>query len=740
MLNIAKLAEIANTQERIISGVVHVPAGCNADEETRNLVGFTRDKIMSGTRAAFTEWLNANLTDMDTFGDETIILIKYRTERGDIEQKAQYLAHTLWSVCLTALATDRDNWLSTNIVERSIKNWLETDKPRLYMEKAGFSMTDDEIKTTAMRMVRSLQDKGVLCTKIAKRNELVIDSDGNTVMENGKPKFFTARFYPLTSEFQLLIDNITEELCVEASMTCRPMTNKPNDWTSPKDGIGKHARIRLIKAKFQPRSVSRPVLDAVNKLQSVQFMVSPVIVRAAKEMKRCNNALTKELSGYFSDKELVNEAFDAYAMLGELAGGKFYFPVTMDSRGRMYYRGGLLTPQGTDFCKAAFQFAEGKPLGDRGLQAIYVHTAGVFGMDKVSIKDRIEWVTKNLHHIVRCESHWNVRKNFKGADVFQALVAAAELRSIEEWKAAGKPVKDFVSHLVCHQDGTCNGLQHSAAITGDRATAEAVNCVASTASDVPADVYDLVAKQAEMDSDGDVASLIAKYGRGMAKNPVMITSYGAGEETIIRNTGAYLSKAKNEGADHLGEEVGKAYCEAIGKVAGGVTALTEEIKMAVKETIKQRLVEVDGDHNKVNPSIKWKTADGFIASTEYRQEELFRVRQGAHAIRVRGRGKAPIDTVKTECAMSPNLIHSIDAAHLRMIVNGCDHDLVTVHDSIGSHAADFYDTARVIREQFVAVHAYDALANLCDNLGQPTPEFDGDYRATEALQSTYIFS
>ena len=80
-----------------------------------------------------------------------------------------------------------------------------------------------------------------------------------------------------------------------------------------------------------------------------------------------------------------------------------------------------------------------------------------------------------------------------------------------------------------------------------------------------------------------------------------------------------------------------------------------------------------------------------------------------------------------------------------MVVNACNFDLVTVHDSIGSHPSDFFATATAVREQFVAVHSYDVLADLTSSLNVDPINFinkrrSTGYNASEALNSTYIFS
>lgn len=53
---------------------------------------------------------------------------------------------------------------------------------------------------------------------------------------------------------------------------------------------------------------------------------------------------------------------------------------------------------------------------------------------------------------------------------------------------------DFLSSLPVHQDGTCNGLQHYAALGGDAQGAAQVNL---SAGDRPSDVYSFVGRMSE---------------------------------------------------------------------------------------------------------------------------------------------------------------------------------------------------------------------------------------------------
>jgi len=114
----------------------------------------------------------------------------------------------------------------------------------------------------------------------------------------------------------------------------------------------------------------------------------------------------------------------------------------------------------------------------------------------------------------------------KADSPWQFLAAGIELR---EAMSSSDPSK-YVSHHPVHQDGTCNGLQHYAALGGDVLGAKHVNLLPS---DRPQDVYsgvmDLVKLRVEEDfANGDPLAAIVRghINRKVVKQTVMTSVYG----------------------------------------------------------------------------------------------------------------------------------------------------------------------------------------------------------------------
>lgn len=167
-----------------------------------------------------------------------------------------------------------------------------------------------------------------------------------------------------------------------------------------------------------------------------------------------------------------------------------YFPYNMDFRGRAYPCTPHLSNVGSDLCRGMLKFSEGKPLGPRGLHWLKVHLANFAGKDKVSFDDRVAYVDSIIEKV-----RASAEAPFEGErwwmtleDPFQGLATCME---IIEAIDSGDP-ESFVSTLPVHQDGSCNGLQHYAALGRDPQGGRAVNMCET---DMPSDVYSGVMKE-----------------------------------------------------------------------------------------------------------------------------------------------------------------------------------------------------------------------------------------------------
>lgn len=657
-----------------------------------------------GAREVARSYINDNLSSMPELVTGEYI-VSYLDNRGEKQSKVQSKNLAVWCV---VLQTTIETGHTTEVLLASIlMDWAKDEFNEEWDKK--------DTQTLCLKFIEHMRDLWILSDK--RTTIQYVDEEGETQ---------TGKVTKLCQSFLELMMDITKHLRSNSHMLCRPLVNQPMDWTDNLNGVGTNAGLKLIKGNpATGDAIAQPVLDAVNTLQAVKFIVAPAMIDTAYDLLDNADYETVEEERMYTEITLPRYEKES-----------FFFPVTMDSRGRMYYRGGLLTPQGTDFCKAAFQFAESMPLGSTGLDAICLHVANCLGHDKLSYNDRLACIEQYIDcgDFDAINDHIDVATRWPKSDVFQATVAILELKRILLLIERGDAVCDIQSNLVCHQDGTCNGLQHMSAITRNYETAKTVNCTASTHDDDPLDIYGIVATEATKSKalSPEAVKLMMKYGRSMAKDGVMITGYGAGEVTVQNGVYKFLVSKHENGA--VANEIGKAYVEAMQFKAAAVKTLTKAVKSRVESALEFG-----------REKFQWTTADGFVATTEYRDLEVNRVRAGVFNALVRNMHPLPLDEIKSIGAMAPNFIHSIDATHLRMVVNGCGHDLVTIHDSIGSHAATYFDTATVIRKEFVAVHEYDALENLCKNMGVGsnqvrTPKFRGTYDINEALESSYIFS
>ena len=131
-------------------------------------------------------------------------------------------------------------------------------------------------------------------------------------------------------------------------------------------------------------------------------------------------------------------------------------------------------------------FSEGAPLGENGLRWLKVQCATTFGgLGKATFEEKERFVDDNIDNILKSADTLCPHQGWwaqSTEDPWQCLATCVELAA-----ALRSPdPTEYVTCLPVHMDGSCNGLQHYAALGRDLEGAVQV-CVAPSTR--PEDVY-----------------------------------------------------------------------------------------------------------------------------------------------------------------------------------------------------------------------------------------------------------
>ncbi|XP_021679241.2 DNA-directed RNA polymerase 3B, chloroplastic isoform X1 [Hevea brasiliensis] len=355
----------------------------------------------------------------------------------------------------------------------------------------------------------------------------------------------------------------------------------------------------------------------------------------------------------------------------------FYYPHNLDFRGRAYPMHPHLTHLSSDICRGILEFAEGRPLGKSGLRWLKIHLANLYsgGVEKLSHEGRLAFVENHLDDIfdsaenpVHGKCWW-----LTAEDPFQCLAACVNLS--EALKSSSPHT--VISHLPIHQDGSCNGLQHYAALGRNSLEAAAVNLVAG---EIPADVYTEIAVRVheiiKRDSRKDPTTnpnailanlLIDQVDRKLVKQTVMTSVYG------VTYVGAREQiKRRLEEKGHITDDrlLFSAACYTA-KVT--MTALGELFQAA------RDIMNWLGDCAKVialeDQPVRWTTPLGLPVVQPYYKSERHLIRTSLQVLALQREGNS-VEVRKQRTAFPPNFVHSLDGSHMMMTAVACrDADL-----------------------------------------------------------------
>jgi len=417
---------------------------------------------------------------------------------------------------------------------------------------------------------------------------------------------------------------------------------------------------------------------------------------------------------------------------------KIYFPYSVDFRGRAYPVPPHLSNVGSDLSRGLLRFASSKPLGPRGLYWLKVHLANLAGADKMSFDERASFTDENMDNVRACTEDPFSEKGrwWMSLDSpFQALATCHEIIAAID---SGDP-EMFESSLPVHMDGSCNGLQHYAALGRDIVGGKAVNlCDCDKPQDVYVRVMDevilRVAEEAAQDLDFEhlnpedlsksqrdalrknrAAKLVNNLiDRGVVKRTVMTSVYGVtfiGAKAQIQEKIEEKLEEQGYDIDEIDHEIHSA-CTYLARTTMDVMG---DLFTGARSTMNwlaasARLIASTGQ------PVSWMTPIGVPAVQPYRKKQSYLIVTLLQTVvLVNNSDNLPIHKQRQQTAFSPNYVHSLDSSHMLLTALEMERRGLTfsaVHDSFWTHPCDIDEMNDVLRDCFIELYNRPLLEDL----------------------------
>lgn len=440
-----------------------------------------------------------------------------------------------------------------------------------------------------------------------------------------------------------------------------------------------------------------------------------------------------------------------------------YFPWNLDFRGRAYPIPPNLNHMGSDLCRGMLKFANSKKLGKEGLRWLKVHLSNLAGNNKISLAERVEWTEKHLDEVFDSATNpvdgnrwWSTLEC-----PFQALACCVEIYNAMQLENP----EEFECSLPIHQDGSCNGLQHYAALGRDYVGAQSVNL---TNSSKPQDVYSEVLKRVlkQIDEDANISEDIANndqkqigksarlvkgfIDRKVIKQTVMTSVYGVTQlgardqvfarlaEKFFGNQDVIVDKEKEAELRVAAGYIAKLTLNSLRGMFVSATSIMSWLGNAAELVAREGQV------------MSWVTPLGLPVMQPYRQVMKHSVKTVLQNVLLTVNSDAlPVSAQKQRSAFPPNFVHSLDSTHmlmtaLKMKERGVDFS--AVHDSYWVLPADIHILNEELRNAFVELYSLPILENLRDSLQIrfPNLQFEplparGSLDIEEVKKSTFFF-
>ncbi|KAK6460953.1 mitohcondrial RNA polymerase [Scheffersomyces coipomensis] len=568
-----------------------------------------------------------------------------------------------------------------------------------------------------------------------------------------------------------------------------PMIHPPKPWTSPTEGgyllnskpivttRDINTNIAYLNRAHKTNQLDS-IYEGLNFLSQTTWAINPDVLEAFKRVMTYDKGFLKipvPVEFMNKDSENFHEKKTRrleYEMLLELAetfsenGEMIYSPHNVDFRGRAYPMSSAMNHYQEDSVRGLLMFWKSEPLGKDGYKWLKSQLASTFGFDKLSMKSRVKFVDDDMQRFLQIgKNPFESDRSWMEADKpFQALALCIELYKIDEFMKSGGNVEEYRSRIPVQQDGSCNGLQHYAALGADKEGGEAVNLVPQSNIEDRGDIYvtvrDIVESHIREDGiSGKVSPEFAEAAihvltRKLVKRTVMTTVYGVTEygatsqiEQVLRETiDKYDLKDEDNPVPYnkhveiirvqkfkMARYIAKIILNSISSLFVQAQVLQEWLTINTIRVINsfdlqtvQYSMSKRGRGNEVfslNHTYKpmmWTTLSGFPVVQLYKQTKVTQIPTSLQRIAIsRPESIAPINKTKQVNGVAPNFIHSLDAIHMLMTckaAESADMTFVAVHDSYWTYASRATELATLLRQEFVRLHTSDIIEHLREDL------------------------
>lgn len=550
---------------------------------------------------------------------------------------------------------------------------------------------------------------------------------GNYLSEQIKPHPFLSKLYK-----KLHMETLTFDVRL------LPSYSPPLPWTSIHSGgylITKTNFIRSpIEHQFQNIKSKQlfPVFDSLNQISSIPWKINTAILDIVIKIFQDGGSVELNVpqsvsvlsppcslnkNATIEEKQQIAIAIaqykqkkkDMYALwcdtlyklsiANHFRNKIFWLPYNLDFRGRVYPIPPYLNHLSSDLGRSLLLFAKGKPLGPNGINWLKLHVINLTNFKKgSSLKERLEYADQNMDNIIDSATKPLTGKMWwkQSEEPWQTLAGCIEIAN-----ALKSPnIEKYITSFPVHQDGSCNGLQHYAALGKDQIGAESVNLYPF---DVPKDVYSEVVsiienrRQIDAENNVKVAQLLEGFiKRKIIKQTVMTTVYGVTKYGAKHQIARQLRDTPNFPQEYI-------WPASIYLTECTFHSLRKMFKSA--REIQDWFTECARIISSICcENVEWITPLGLPIIQPY-------TKKLNKYVKINGK----CDTIKQRNAFAPNFIHSLDSTHMMLTSLHCNSQNITfvsVHDCFWTHPCTVDAMNKICREQFVTLHSNPILEDL----------------------------